>query len=174
MATGASFHTLSTPTALCAFIVAVSHYHFASLSLSFLGLSFFLLCYSRLPLFHSFNFFFSLFALFQWLLLLPEKGESAPQVLLRAKVLLVPLRVILTKLLNVRPSLYGTPGTLPVHFFLRYLMARLLRLLMPGCFLPRFQTLGRFSTFRSDKEFERRCLSFLILFREKSKASPSG
>ena len=53
MATGASFHTLSSPTALCAFIVAVSPYHFASLSLSFLGLSFFLF-FSVIPVFPLF------------------------------------------------------------------------------------------------------------------------
>ena len=51
MATGASFHTLSSPTALCAFIVAVSYYHFAFLSLSFLGLSFF---FSVIPVFPFF------------------------------------------------------------------------------------------------------------------------
>ena len=176
-----SFHILSSSTALCAFIVAVSHYHFASLSLSFLGLFFSLLFPSSL--FHSFNpLFFSLFALFQWLLLLLEKEESAPQALLKTKVLLVMLRVILTKSLNVRTSLYGTLGTLPVRFFLKYLMTRHFRLLMLGCFLaklvllvlPRFRTLERFLTFRLDKEFERGCLSFLILFWEKSKAGPSG
>ena len=124
---------------------------------------------------------FSLYVLFQWLLLLPEREESVPPVLLRAKVLLVLLRVILARLLNVRPSLYGIPGILPVRFFLMYLMASLLGFLMPGCFLakqvllvpPRFQTLERFLTFRLDKEFERRCLSSLILSREKSKAGPS-
>ena len=89
-----SFHTLVSPTALCTFITAISHYHFASLSLSFLGL-FSLLSDSLLfpsSLFRSFNaLFFSLFLLFQWLFLLPEKEESAPQALLRVKVLLVPL-----------------------------------------------------------------------------------
>ena len=154
------------------------------MSLSFLGLSF---SFSSLLFLSSpFSFFqfllFSLFVLFQWLLLLPEKGESAPLVLLRVKVLLVPLRVILAKLLNVRPSLYGILGILPVRFFLMYLMVRLLRLLMPRCFLakrvllvpPRFQALERFLTFGLDKEFKRRCLSSLILSREKSKAGPSG
>ena len=52
MATGVSFHTLSSPIALCAFIVAVSHYHFASLSLSFLGL--FFLFFSIIPIFPFF------------------------------------------------------------------------------------------------------------------------
>ena len=38
----------------------------------------------------------------------------------------------------------------------------------------RFQTLERFLTFRLDKEFERWCLSSLILSQEKSKVGPSG
>ena len=37
-----------------------------------------------------------------------------------------------------------------------------------------FLTLERSLTFRLDKEFERRCLSSLILSREKSRAGPSG
>ena len=173
LATGASFYTLSSPTALCAFILAVSPYHFTSLSLSFLGLSFFFssLLFPSSPFSFLQFLLFSLFVLFQWLLLLPERGESIPPVLLRAKVLLVLLRVILAKLLNVRPSLYGIPGILPIRFFFMYLMARLLRLLMPGCFLakwvllvlPRFQTLERFLTFKLGKKFERRYLSFFIL-----------
>ena len=61
MATSASFHTLSSPTALYAFIVAVSHYQFASLSLSFLGLSFF---------FSSLLFPSSPFSFFQFFLLI--------------------------------------------------------------------------------------------------------
>ena len=185
LATGASFHTLSVPIAICAFIVAVSSYHFASLSLSFFGFLFLFLFFSVTPVFpfsHFQSLLFSLYMLFQWLLLFPEKGESIPPVLLRAKVLLVLLRVILARLLNVWPSLYGIPSILPVRFSLMYLMARFLRLFMLGCFLakrvspvpPRFQTLERSSTFRLDKEFERRCLSSLILSREKSKADPSG
>ena len=101
--------------------------------------------------------------LFRWLLLLPERGENLLPVLLRVKVLLVLLRVILTRLLNVRPSLYGILGILPVYFSLMYLMVRLLHPLMLGCFLakrvslvpPRFLTIERFLIFRLDKEFER-------------------
>ena len=73
------------------------------------------------------------------------------------------------------------PGTLPVYLSLRCLMARLLRPLMLGCFLVRrvslvplrFQTLEKFLIFRSGRDFERRCLSFLISFRGKSKVGPS-
>ena len=165
--------------------MAVSHYLFASLSLSFLGL-FSLLSDSLLfpsSLFRSFNpLFFPLFLLFQWLLLLLGKEESAPQAFLRAKVLLVLLRVNLTKSLSVWLFLYGTPGTRPFYFFLRCLMARLFHPLMLGCFLvrrvllvlPRFQTLERFLTFRLGKDFERRFLSSLISFLGRSKVGPFG
>ena len=185
MATGASFYTLSSPTALCAFIVGVSHYPFASLSLSFLGLFYlfstslqFPFPFSILPILpsshhsHCFNglFFFS------------KKEESVPQALLRAKALLVLLRVNLMKSLSTRLFLYRTPGTLPDYLSLRCLMVRPLRLFMLGCFLVRqvslvplrFQTLEKFLIFRPGRDFERQCLSFLISFRKKSKVGPSG
>ena len=176
MATGASFYTLSSPTALCAFIAGVSHYLFAFPSLSFLGLFslfstslLFPFPFSILPILlssnhsHYFNgfFFFS------------KKKRAYSQPLLRVKALLVLLRVNLMRSLSTRLFLYGTPGTLLVYLSLRCHMVRPLRPLMLGCFLVRwvslvplrFQTLEKILIFRLGRDFESRCLSSLISFR---------
>ena len=96
------------------------------------------------------------------------------------KTLLVLPRANLMRSLSTQLFLYGTPGTLPVYLSLRCLMVRLLCPLMLGCFLVRqvslvplrFQTLEKFLIFKSSRDFERQCLSFMISFRGKSKVGP--
>ena len=169
-----SSHILSSPTALCVFIVSTSHNPFISPNLPFLvffPLSFQSVCHS---LSFSFFFFFSQFLilptypLLQWLPLLPTKGESVLPAPLKARTPLVLHKVGLMRSLSTMLCPYETPGTLLVCSFLRCPMARPLHPLTPGYSLGKqvllvplkSRTLERFLISRLGEDFERWFPSF--------------
>ena len=137
MATGASFHTLSSPTALYAIIVVTSYFLFTFQRPSFSNSSaFFQLLSFSVSSFVCFTPSTSLFPsafTVPWLPLPHEKGGSTLPVLLRVKAPLGLLRARHMRLRSAQFSLYRTPGTPPACFFLRCLTVMPLIPLTLGC-----------------------------------------
>ena len=186
MVTGASSHILSSPTALCVFIVGTLHNLFISLNLPFLVSFLFpfnqsaTLC-SSLSTLSQFLVLPS-YPLLQWVPLLLAKKESILPAPLKARIPLVLHKVGLMRSLGALLCPYETPGTLLVCSFLKCPMAKPLHPLTPRYFLGKkvslislkSQTLERFLISRLGGDFERWFPSFSILSLGRSKASPFG
>ena len=174
MTIGASFHILSSSTALCVFIVGTSHNPFISPNLPFLVSSSFFqsVCHSLFFSFSLFSQFLILptYPLLRWLPLLLKKEESVLPASLKVRAPLVLHKESLMRSLGVPLFPYETPGTPLVCSSLKRPMARPLHPLMPGYSLGKqvlsiplkSQTLERFLISRSDKDLERQFPSFLI------------
>ena len=139
MTTGASSHILSSPIALCVFIVSTSHNLFISLNLPFLVSFLFpfnqsaTLC-SSLSTLSQFLVLPS-YPLLQWLPLLLAKEESVLPAPLKVRTPLVLHKAGLMRSLGAPLCLYETHGTLLVCSFLKCPMVKPHHRLTPRYFL---------------------------------------
>ena len=182
MATDASSHTLSPPTALCVF---TSHNPFISLNLPFLvSFLFQLVCHSLFFSFYSLNssYFHHIHYFNGFLFFSQNKRTNVLLAPLKERTPLVLLKTGLMRSLGALLYPYETPGTPLVCSFLRCPIVRPLHPLTPRYFLGKqvllvplkSQTLERFLIFRLGRDSERRFPSFSISSLGRSKAGPFG